>query len=173
MTIKQKLIANTAILIVAMIVMLGLLTFSSSSLQTDVEVARKIGNIEAEVLQLRRNEKDFLARKDPKYLDKFNKVYGVLVNDVNFIDNYFDSIDLNVPEVGRLKGILKEYQDLFAQVVAAQKSNMFFGTDLLSDQTRISLLDMNPVSGDDVIRLVARYSAGVQTGINKDIVRQS
>jgi hypothetical protein len=59
------------------------------------------------------------------------------------------------------------------QVVAAQKSNMFFGTDLLSDQTRISLLDMNPVSGSDVIRLVARYSAGVQSGVGADIVRQS
>ena len=59
------------------------------------------------------------------------------------------------------------------QVVIAQKSNMFFGTDLLSDSTRISLLDMNPVNGSDVIRCVARYSAGVQTGIGADIVRQS
>jgi len=59
------------------------------------------------------------------------------------------------------------------QVVIAQKSNMFFGTDLLSDSTRINLLDMNPVNGSDVIRCVARYSAGVQTGIGADIVRQS
>tara|TARA_R110000824_G_scaffold218166_1_gene404709 strand:+ start:93 stop:1004 length:912 start_codon:yes stop_codon:yes gene_type:complete len=59
------------------------------------------------------------------------------------------------------------------QLVVAQKSNMFFGTDLLSDSTRISLLDMNPVNGSDVIRCVARYSAGVQTGIGADIVRQS
>jgi hypothetical protein len=50
---------------------------------------------------------------------------------------------------------------------------MFFGTDLLSDATRIALLDMNPIEGSDVIRLVARYSAGVQTGVGADIVRQS
>ena len=59
------------------------------------------------------------------------------------------------------------------QVVAAEKSNMFFGTDLLSDATRISLLDMAALDGSDNMRMVARYSAGVQTGVGADIVRQS
>ena len=59
------------------------------------------------------------------------------------------------------------------QVVCAEKSNLFFGTDLLSDHTRIQLLDMGNLDGSDNLRVVARYSAGVQTGINADIVRQS
>jgi hypothetical protein len=59
------------------------------------------------------------------------------------------------------------------QLVFAQKSNLFFGTDLLSDSTRIAMLDMQPVDGSDVIRLVARYTAGVVTGVGSDIVRQS
>ena len=59
------------------------------------------------------------------------------------------------------------------QLVFAQKSNLFFGTDLLSDSTRIAMLDMQPVDGSDVIRLVARYTAGVTTGVGSDIVRQS
>ena len=58
-------------------------------------------------------------------------------------------------------------------LVAAERSNLFFGTDLLSDQTRIQLLDMANLDGSDNMRVVARYSAGVQTGINTDIVRQS
>ena len=58
-------------------------------------------------------------------------------------------------------------------VVIAQKSNMFFGTDLLSDATRITLMDMAALDGSDNMRLVARYSAGVQTGTGADIVRQS
>ena len=58
------------------------------------------------------------------------------------------------------------------EIVIAQKSNMFFGTDLLSDATRISLIDME-FEGSDNMRLVARYSAGVQTGTGADIVRQS
>ena len=59
------------------------------------------------------------------------------------------------------------------EIVIAQKSNMFFGTDLLSDATRITLMDMAALDGSDNMRLVARYSAGVQTGTGADIVRQS
>ena len=59
------------------------------------------------------------------------------------------------------------------QMVVAQKSNLFFGTDLVSDATRITLMDMAALDGSDNMRLVARYSAGVQTGTGADIVRQS
>ena len=59
------------------------------------------------------------------------------------------------------------------EIVIAQKSNLFFGTDLLSDATRITLMDMAALDGSDNMRLVARYSAGVQTGVGADIVRQS
>jgi hypothetical protein len=56
-------------------------------------------------------------------------------------------------------------------MVAAQKSNLFFGTDLLSDLTaRITILDMSALDGSDNMRLVARYSAGVKQGIGADIV---
>jgi hypothetical protein len=59
------------------------------------------------------------------------------------------------------------------EIVIAQKSNLFFGTDLLSDATRITLMDMAALDGSDNMRMVARYSAGVQTGTGADIVRQS
>lgn len=59
------------------------------------------------------------------------------------------------------------------QAIAAEKSNLFFGTDLLSDATRITLMDMAALDGSDNMRLVARYSGGVQTGVGADIVRQS
>ena len=59
------------------------------------------------------------------------------------------------------------------EIVIAQKSNLFFGTDLLSDATRITLMDMSALDGSDNMRMVARYSAGVQTGTGADIVRQS
>ena len=58
------------------------------------------------------------------------------------------------------------------QLIIAQKSNLFFGTDLISDSTRIDLIDMS-FTGSDNMRLVCRYSAGVQSGVGADIVRQS
>ena len=57
-----------------------------------------------------------------------------------------------------------------AAIVIAEKSNLFFGTDLLSDATRINLMDMSQLDGSDNMRLVARYSAGTQTGVGADIV---
>ena len=55
-------------------------------------------------------------------------------------------------------------------LVAAEKSNLFFGTDLLSDQTRIQLMDMASLDGSDNMRVVARYSGGCQVGIGADVV---
>ena len=61
-----------------------------------------------------------------------------------------------------------------AAIVVAAKSNMFFGTDLLSDglssSPRIQLLDMANLDGSDNMRMVCRYSAGTQTGVGADIV---
>jgi len=55
-------------------------------------------------------------------------------------------------------------------IVAAQRSNMFFGTDLISDATRIQMLDMSGLDGSDNMRVVARFSGGVQTAIGGDVV---
>ena len=55
-------------------------------------------------------------------------------------------------------------------MVAAQKSNLFYGTDLLSDSTRINLLDLSQIAGSQNLRLVCRYSSGVKQGIGADIV---
>ena len=57
-----------------------------------------------------------------------------------------------------------------AAIVIAEKSNLFYGTDLLSDATRIQLMDMAALDGSDNMRLVARYSGGTQTGTGADCV---
>jgi len=54
---------------------------------------------------------------------------------------------------------------------AAQKSNLFFGTDLISDHTTIKMLDMSELDGSDNIRVVARFTAGVQHAQGSDIVQ--
>jgi hypothetical protein len=54
--------------------------------------------------------------------------------------------------------------------IAAQKSNLFFGTGLLSDHNEIKVLDMADIDGSKNVRFIARYSAGVQYAIVEDIV---
>jgi len=54
--------------------------------------------------------------------------------------------------------------------MAAQKSNLFFGTGLLSDHNEVKVLDMADLDGSQNVRFVMRFTAGVQIGIGADIV---
>ena len=54
--------------------------------------------------------------------------------------------------------------------IAAEKSNLFFGTGLLADHNEVKVLDMSDLDGSDNVRVVMRFTAGVQYGIVDDIV---
>lgn len=56
------------------------------------------------------------------------------------------------------------------QMVVAQKSNLFFGTDLLGDSSEIRTIDMRDVNGDDTVRVIVRFTGGTQHAIGSDIV---
>jgi len=55
-------------------------------------------------------------------------------------------------------------------MAAAQKSNLFFGTGLLADHNEVKLIDMADLDGSQNVRVVMRFTAGVQYGIGADIV---
>ena len=55
-------------------------------------------------------------------------------------------------------------------IVAAQKSNLFFGTGLLSDYNEVRVLDMADLDGSQNYRVIMRYTAGTQFGVASDIV---
>lgn len=56
------------------------------------------------------------------------------------------------------------------KIVAAQKSNLFFGTGLLSDYNTVKVLDMADIDGSQNYRIIMRYTAGTQFGVGQDIV---
>ena len=57
-----------------------------------------------------------------------------------------------------------------SKIVAAQKSNLFFGTGLLSDYNEVKVIDMANIDGSQNYRIVMRYTGGTQFGIGQDIV---
>jgi len=59
------------------------------------------------------------------------------------------------------------------KMVAAESSNLYFGTGLLSDHNEVKLLDMGDLDGSQNVRVIMRYTAGVQYGIGSDIVLYS
>jgi len=57
--------------------------------------------------------------------------------------------------------------------MAAEKSNLYFGTGLLSDHNEVKVIDMADIDGSQNVRIVMRMTAGVQYGIGSDIVLYS
>lgn len=55
-------------------------------------------------------------------------------------------------------------------IVAGQKSNLYFGTGLLADHNEVKLLDMGDLDGSQNVRVIMRFTAGVQYGIGSDLV---
>jgi hypothetical protein len=54
--------------------------------------------------------------------------------------------------------------------VAAEKSNLYFGTGLLSDHNEVKVIDMGDLDGSQNVRVIMRFTSGVQYGIGGDIV---
>ena len=54
-------------------------------------------------------------------------------------------------------------------MVAAQKSNLFFGTGLTSDYNEVKVLDMADLDGSQNFRVIMRYTADTVFGIGNDI----
>ena len=54
--------------------------------------------------------------------------------------------------------------------VATTKDNLQFGTGLLSDHQEVKILDMGDLDGSQNVRVIMRFTSGVQYGIGGDIV---
>ncbi len=57
--------------------------------------------------------------------------------------------------------------------MAAQKSNLYFGTGLLSDHNEVKVIDMADLDGSQNVRVVMRFTAGIQHAVGSDIVLYS
>ena len=56
------------------------------------------------------------------------------------------------------------------QMVLAQKSNLYFGTGLLNDHNLVKVLDMADLDGSQNVRVIMRFTSGVQYGFGSEVV---
>jgi len=56
------------------------------------------------------------------------------------------------------------------KMVAAQSSNLYFGTGVLSDLNQVKVLDMADLDGSQNVRVIARFTGGIQYGFGSEIV---
>lgn len=109
--------------------------------------------------------------KEDLYIYMSPKSYRLYISAISALSAFpFNHMGQYTPEFEGVKiavcnGMLDD------KLAVAQKSNLFFGTDLISDTTEIKLIDMRDLDGSDNIRVVVKYSAGVQHAQGGDIVR--
>ena len=56
------------------------------------------------------------------------------------------------------------------KMYVAQRSNLYFGTGLLNSTNEVKTLDMSDLDGSNNVRMVMRFTSGVQFGIASDLV---
>ncbi len=102
--------------------MLGLFFFYSMENISKLENLKyEVKSIETNVLMLRRNEKDFLARYDLKYQTKYNQNFEKLQKNVQKVYGSFESDEANQKRVKNIENILNRYSKDFNKIVAIQQ----------------------------------------------------
>jgi hypothetical protein len=55
-------------------------------------------------------------------------------------------------------------------MIAAEKSNLFFGTGLMSDYNEVRTIDQTPITGSQNVRIIMRFTAAAQIGVGANVV---
>jgi hypothetical protein len=154
-------------------------TVIQSSASGAYTAANIIANLQTLTADMAANVPAILGKED-LHIYMNNKTYAFYISAVSTL-GYVNAYNMN----GDYEPVFEGYKIAVCpgmpdnQMVAAQKSNLFWGTDLVSDfgvagtGPSIKIMDMADLDGSDNLRCVARYSGAVQTGIGADIVRQS
>ena len=152
-------------------------------IQSSASAAYTAGNIIANLQTLTADmatSVPAILQKDDTHIYMNSKTYALYISAVSTL-GYVNAYNMN----GDYEPVFEGYKIAVCpgmpdnQMVAAQKSNLYWGTDLISDfgttgtGPRITIMDMAALDGSDNLRCVTRYSGGVQTGVGADIVRQS
>lgn len=119
MLIRHKLTLNALVVIAAMATMFVLFSYTLSSVKELSQGKAHTLRLQTDMLQLRRHEKDFMARKDLKYLDRFDQTYQSMTVNLSNIQQLLERYDMALPELNNLSQTFARYQDLYHQVVKA------------------------------------------------------
>ena len=122
MSIKNKLILIAVSIVVALSSLTAMMTYSFSEISLLNEANGLVGEIEVNMLTLRRNEKDFLARGSLKYRDTFGKNAALMEQNLTQLDTRVKSLGIEGKGVAALSESLKRYVDGFGSVVAIAES---------------------------------------------------
>ncbi|CAM2765160.1 methyl-accepting chemotaxis protein [Vibrio mytili] len=162
MTIRQKLYFLGAIAILGIVTLLGTSSYFANQTEELNRAVKLVGDLEIRLLNLRRNEKDFLLRKDTKYLDTFNG------NTEKFADTESELADIltryDLPSSQQLKQDLLSYQAGFQTLVNAYQQYGLNNKSGLLGQYEKQLLRTKRNANQEQTSLLTYFDSAIKEG---------
>ena len=143
----------------------GMATSSASAAYTAANI---IANLQTLAADIPAN----VYGKDDLYIYMNKKTYRFYLSAISALSAFpFNHMGQYTPEFEGIK--IAVCPGIADNVMwAGTKSNAFFGTSLSSDLTEVRVLDMAELDGSNNVRMVARWTAGVQVGVPADFTKQ-
>lgn len=178
LSIKHRLLVNSAVVGAAMLVMLMLLIFQSHQLKDIAHLQVEIGQLDTDVLTLRRHEKDFLMRSDMAYVEKYNQSMQKLQQDIKQLSESMKDQDIDTQALQTFATQTSAYQQRFEELVAKTNAvgldhqSGYYGAlrkaahelenqfkQVQNDKAMVSLLQLRRAEKDFMLRSDVKYVA--------------
>ncbi|EGQ8312442.1 methyl-accepting chemotaxis protein [Vibrio parahaemolyticus] len=162
MTIRQKLYFLGVIAILGIVTLLGTSSHFANQSNELNHAVKLVGDLEIRLLNLRRNEKDFLLRSNVKYLDKFDSNVDKFLSTEKELAQILNRYDL--PSSQRFKQDLLAYQKGFqALVSASQKYGLDKESGILARYENLLLEAKKSADHQQILSLI-QFDNAVKVG---------
>ncbi|MCG9702533.1 methyl-accepting chemotaxis protein [Vibrio natriegens] len=162
MTIRQKLYFLGAIAILGIVTLLGTSSHFANQSNELNHAIKHVGDLEIRLLNLRRNEKDFLLRSDLKYLEKFNDNVDLFIQLEEELAEILTHYDL--PSSHQLKTDLLAYQRGFQTLASASQQYGLNSESGLLGRYEPLLLDAKKLADHQQILALIHFDNAVKAG---------
>jgi len=122
LNIKWKLALLAIIAVIGFLILITYNYSSTAALMKFNNISRQTVQLKADMLMLRRHEKDFIARKDLKYLTKFEQTFAKTTLTLAQVEKQLLSVDLVNQHIPDLKRVLTSYHNKFSLLVKQQQN---------------------------------------------------
>ncbi|NQY22787.1 MAG: methyl-accepting chemotaxis protein [Campylobacteraceae bacterium] len=139
MSIRVKLFSLLLLTIVSLGLLSALMYVSTQDTKEFGQIESKIEKLQSDMLMLRRNEKDFILRKDLKYKQKFEKNINVLINDIRYLKKHLQSQNIENNKLTLFSKFVLEYKNDFYDFVKNQEEIGLHPKDALYGSLRASV----------------------------------
>lgn len=116
MKIKSKLFLMFGFIFISISFILALSFYYNNRFSTINQLQILVHQINSNILELRKNEKDFLSRKEQTYITTFETNFNTLQNNLNNVSTLVQSLDIHLDDIAALQKSLETYKSLFSQV---------------------------------------------------------